>query len=67
MVTLSSCSALFARNEICLEGEEEAQNNVSAVVLTSEKIQMVAVPNLFLDDQLYTATHYEVDLWPEGE
>lgn len=66
-MTLSNCSALFARNEICLEGEEEAQSNVSAVFLTSEKIQMVAVPNLFLDDQLYTATHYDVDLWPEGE
>lgn len=21
----------------------------------------------FLDDQLFTATHYEVDLWLEGE
>lgn len=28
---------------------------------------MMAVPNPFLDDQLYTATHYEVDLWLEGE
>lgn len=45
---------------------QEAQNNVSTVVLTSEKIQMVAVPNPFLDGQLYTATH-EVDLWLEGE
>lgn len=30
---------------------------------SSQKIQMVA----FLDDQLFTATHYEVDLWLEGE
>lgn len=52
-----------------LKGQEEGQNNISAVnvhfILTSGKIHVVAVPavsNPMLDDQLYTATCYEVDL-----